>query len=102
MAKKLYTGHPCLSSQFFEKRSILYVHSSTFNVSVYAPYHTAWLAILMDLPGKATDRQRRKKVARTNILKGTLVRITACSTVLGLEWYSVLNVKLGAGGGGGW
>ena len=44
MAKKLYTGHPCLSSQFFKKRSVLYVHSSTFNVSVYAPYYTTRLA----------------------------------------------------------
>ena len=44
MAKKLYTGYPCLSSQFFKKRSILYVHSSTFNVSVYAPYYTTRLA----------------------------------------------------------
>ena len=58
-----------------------------------------WLAISVDLPGKA--RQAIRKVARTNILKGTLVRITACSTVLGLEWYSVLNMKVGAGGGGG-
>ena len=44
MAKKLYTGHPCLSSQFFEKRSVLYVHSSTFSVSVYAPYYTTRFA----------------------------------------------------------
>ena len=43
MAKKLYTGHPCLSSQFFNKRRVLYVHSSTFNVSVYAPYYTTRL-----------------------------------------------------------
>ena len=40
-----------------------------------------------------------KKVARTNILKGTLVRITACSTVLWLGWYSVFNVKLWGEGG---
>ena len=50
--QKLYTGHPCLSSQFFEKRSVLYVHSSTFNVSVYAPYYTTQLVKIMDLPGK--------------------------------------------------
>ena len=44
MAKKLYTGHPCLSSQFFEKRSVLYVHNSTFNVSVYTLCYTMRLA----------------------------------------------------------
>ena len=44
MAKKLYTGHQCLSSQFFEKRSIFYLHNSTFNVSVYAPYYTTQFA----------------------------------------------------------
>ena len=64
MAKKLYTGHTCFSSQFSEKRSVFYIHSSTFNVSVYAPYHTAWLAILMDLPGKA--RQAMKKESGKN------------------------------------
>ena len=32
--QNLYTGHPYLSSQFFEKQSVLYVHSSTFNVSI--------------------------------------------------------------------
>ena len=53
IANKLYTGHPCLSSQIFEKRSGLYVHSSTFNVSVL---HHAVSAI-MNLPGKmATER----------------------------------------------
>ena len=60
MAEKLYTGHPCLSSQFFEKRSDLHVHTSTFNVSVYASCHTAWLAILMDLPGKRARRAQAK------------------------------------------
>ena len=52
MPKKLYTGHPCLSLQFFEKRSVLYVHCSTFNVSVYAPYYTTRLFAIMNLPGK--------------------------------------------------
>ena len=55
MAKKLYTGHLCLSSQFFEKRSVLYVHCSTFNISIYAPYYTTLFARIMDLPGKAKD-----------------------------------------------
>ncbi len=53
MAKKLYAGHPGLGLQFFEKRSLLYALRSTFNVSVYAPCHTAWLGNLMDLPGKS-------------------------------------------------
>ena len=53
MAKKLYAGHPGLGLQFFEKRSRLYALCSTFNVSVYAPCHTAWLGDLMDLPGKS-------------------------------------------------
>ena len=53
MAKKVYTGHPCLSLQFFEKQSVLYIHGSTFNVSVYAPYYTTRLVKIMDLPGKA-------------------------------------------------
>ena len=44
IAKKLYTGHPYLSSQFFKKWSVLYVHSSTFNVSVYALYYTTQFA----------------------------------------------------------
>ena len=57
MAKKFYTGHPCPCLQFFEKRSMLYVHRSTFNVSVYAPYATAWLAKLMNLPGKSQRRR---------------------------------------------
>ena len=52
MAHKLYMDHPCLSSQFFKKQSDLHVHTSTFNVSIYTPCHTRWLAILMDLLGK--------------------------------------------------
>ena len=42
--QKLYKSHMCLSSQFFEKRSILYVHSSTLNVSIYAPYYATLFA----------------------------------------------------------
>ncbi len=53
MAKKLYAGHPGL-----EKRSLLYALCSTFNVSVYAPCHTAWLGNLMDLPGKEPIARR--------------------------------------------
>ena len=47
--QKIVHGSP---SQFFEKQSILYVHSSTFSVSVYAPYYTTRFAKIMDLPGK--------------------------------------------------
>ena len=30
----------------------MYVHSSTFNVSVYAPYHTTWLVRYNGFAGK--------------------------------------------------
>ena len=39
----------------------MYVHSSTFNVSVYAPCHTAWLTGLMDLPGKTAEAEKKKR-----------------------------------------
>ena len=52
MAKKLYTGHLFLCSQFFEKGSVLYVHSSMLNVPVYPPYYGTRFAKIMDLPGK--------------------------------------------------
>ena len=84
MAKKLYTGHPCLSSQFIEKRSDLYVHSSTFNVSVNAPCHTTRLTFLIDLPGKRASRAERRERSDKNTLKGTLrkfftfVCVTVC------------------------
>ena len=79
MPQKLYTGHPCLSSQFFEKRSVLYVHSSTFNVSVYAPYHATRFVKIMNLPGKKAEdheaidgtmkpRKGWKKVCRVSCL----------------------------------
>ena len=71
MAYKLYTGHPCLSSQFIEKRSDLYVHSSTFNVSVNAPCHTTRLTILIALPGKGASRAERREQSGKNTLKGT-------------------------------
>ena len=53
----------------------MYVHSSTFNVSVYVPYPTTWLATLMDLPGKRDEeRPRTEKAKRTSkrTSKGTL------------------------------
>ena len=57
MAKRLYTGHSCFSLQFFKKRSILYVYSSTFNVSIYTLCHTAWLTDTTgSLPGKRASR----------------------------------------------
>ena len=40
VAIKLYTGHLCVP--LFEKQSVLYVHSSIFNISVYSPFYTTW------------------------------------------------------------
>ena len=60
----------------------MYVHSSTFNVSVYAPCHTTFL---IDLPGKRASRAERRERSDKNTLKGTLrkfftfVCVTVCS-----------------------
>ena len=51
-AQKLNTGHSCLNLQFFEKRSVLYVHCSTFNVSVYALYYTTRFVRHNEFAGK--------------------------------------------------
>ena len=51
-------GHPCLSLQFFEKWRLLYVHSSTFNVSVYTPYHTTRLVCYNGFTGKMATEHR--------------------------------------------
>ena len=51
MAKKLYTGNPCLSL-----REVLYVHSSTFNVSVYTPYYATWFVCHNEFAGKDGHR----------------------------------------------
>ena len=62
----------------------MYVHSSTFNVSVYAPCHTTWLTFLIDLPGKRASRAERREQSDKNTLKGTLrkfftfVCVTVC------------------------
>ena len=58
MASKLYTGHPSLRLQFFEKLSVLYVRMETFNVSVYDPYHSMWFSEIMNLPGKKSRVER--------------------------------------------
>ena len=75
MAKKMYTGH---------------VHSSTFNVSVYAPCHSTRLTILIDLPGKRASRAERRERSGKNTLKGTLRKFFTfvCVTVC-----SILNLK---------
>ena len=63
MASKLYTGHPSFGLQFFEKRSVLYVRTETFNVSVYDPCHTSWFFDIIILPGKkANDRARASAI----------------------------------------
>ena len=67
MAKKLYTGHPCLSLQFFEKQIILYVRSSTFNVSVYALYYTTRFVSHNEFAGK--DVHRRSASTAVLVLK---------------------------------
>ena len=62
MALKLYTGHPCHCLQFFEKRSILYIGTETFNVSIYGPYHTMQFSNVMNLPGKKVQVMRQRNV----------------------------------------
>ena len=61
MASKLYTGHPSLRLQFFEKRSVLYVRIETFNVSVYDPCNTTRSVDIMDLPGKVRELQTESR-----------------------------------------
>ena len=60
--QKLYTGHPCLSLQIFEKRRVLYVHSSTFNVSVYAPYYATRFVCHNEFARKDVHRQSASTV----------------------------------------
>ena len=50
----------------------MYVHSSTFNVSVYAPCHTTRLTFLIDLPGRRASLAERRERSDKNTLKGTL------------------------------
>ena len=57
MAKKLYTGHPCHCSQFFEKRSVSFALCSTFNVSVYVPYYATWFVHHNEFAGKDGYRE---------------------------------------------
>ena len=98
MAKKLYMGNLCLSLQFFQKRSVLYVHSSTFSVSVYALYHTMWLAILIDLLGKARQAMKKERGKNKHSERYT------CSyyCLFNSPWaWVVLSSQREAGGGGG-
>ena len=93
----LYTGHPCLSSQFIEKRSDLHVHSSAFNVSVYAPCHSTRLIIIIDLPGKRASRAERRERSGKNTLKGTLRKFFTFVCVMFVqylkrEWESPLVI----------
>ena len=64
-----------------------------FSVSVYAPCHTVWLAILMDLPGKTTEKEQpgtgRNQYDKKNILKGTLSSLPLC--------YFLFNTLKGGG-----
>ena len=50
----------------------MYIHSSTFNVSIYAPCHGTRLTFLIDLPGKRASRAERRDGCGKNTLKGML------------------------------
>ena len=68
MAKKLYMSHPCLSLQIFDKRSILYVHSSTFNVSIYVTYHNMRFVKDNEFAGKAIFSSHNHRDVQGNVI----------------------------------
>ena len=66
MAKKLYTGHQCLSSQFFEKQSVLYVHS----IAQRLMFLYMLCITPCGLPRYWIYRERRPRMKRLGISRG--------------------------------